>query len=144
MGTLCRFLSGLAVGCCLTAAMVSTPAEAQNFDGSGNWACTVTLYEPGLQPYGYQAEISAQRDGGLYAQGAVYNPNLMQSVVQFQARGDWAVYPDANGVYLRLRAHTQSHGILTFEGYATSANTTYLRTGLNSGGQVEAQCNRTR
>ena len=135
----CRFalVSGL------SAAAAPIDAAAQGFDGSGNWSCSVTLYEPGLQPYGYQAEISARGDGGLYAQGAVYNPNLTQSVVPFRANGDWSVSSDRNGFYLRLRAHTQSHGILVFEGYATSPSTTYLRTGLNSGGEVEAQCNRT-
>lgn len=117
---------------------------AQGLNVAGTWSCSVTLYEAGLQPYGYQAEISAQPDGGLYAQGAVYNPNLMQSVVPFQAPGDWSVSADGYGTYLRLRAHTQTHGILVYEGYATSPSTIYLRTGLNSGGQAEAQCNRTR
>ncbi len=144
MGMLRRLLSTLAVFSGLTATIAMNDAAAQGFDASGNWSCSVTLYEAGLQPYGYQAEISAQRDGGLYAQGAVYNPNLQNSVVPFQARGDWAVFNDANGFYVRLRAHTQSHGILVFEGYATSQNTIYLRTGLNGGGQAEAQCNRTR
>jgi hypothetical protein len=139
-----RSISTMAVLSSLIAVAAPISAAAQGFDGSGNWSCSVTLYEAGLQPYGYQAEISARRDGGLYAQGAVYNPNLMQSVVPFQANGDWSVSSDRNGFYLRLRAHTQSHGILVFEGYATNPSTTYLRTGLNGGGQAEAQCSRMR
>lgn len=124
---------------------IGSSAGAQgNFNAAGGWSCSVTLSEAGLQPYGYQAEVTAQPDGSLFANGAVYNPNLMTSVVPFQAGGDWGVFPDANGLYVRLRAHTQTHGILVFEGYATSASTIYLLAPLGNVGQAESQCSRTR
>lgn len=132
-----RFITAI-----LIAVATAGPTASQNFNGTGNWSCSVTLFEQGLQPYGYQANISARSDGGLVAQGAVYDPNLARSVVPFQAGGDWMVYSNADGITLRLRVHTQSHGILVFEGYATSANTTYLRTGIGRGGQAESQCTR--
>jgi hypothetical protein len=119
-------------------------AIAQSFEVAGRWSCSVVLYEANLQPFGYQAEISASADGSLFANGAVYDPNLINSVVPFQADGDWSVFPDNNGEFVRLRAHTQTHGILVFEGLVTSATTIYLVAPLQSGGQAETQCTRTR
>lgn len=118
-------------------------AEAQNFDVAGNWNCSVVLYTTdGRQPFGFQAEVSAQPNGSLFAIGAVYDPNLMSSVVPFQAGGDWGVFQDGNGLFVRLRALTQTHGILVFEGYATSATTIDWVAPLDTGGQSESQCTR--
>jgi len=136
--------SAVAMTLSLAGPALGTAANAQAFVVPGSWSCSVVLYEAGLQPYGYQAEINAQPDGGLFANGAVYDPNLANSVVPFQARGDWAVFPENSGLLVRLRAHTQTHGILVFEGYATSATTIYLMARLNGGGQAESQCTRTR
>jgi hypothetical protein len=133
----------MSLGLTLSALVAGTCASAQNFDVAGQWSCSVVLYEANLQPYGYQAEISAQPNGGLFANGGVYDPNLIASVVPFQANGDWSVFPDSNGQFVRLRAHTQTHGILVFEGYATGATTLYLVAPLQSGGQSETQCTRT-
>jgi hypothetical protein len=140
-----KFDSLLATAVFLAGILVGSLASAQSgFNGAGGWSCSVVLTERGLQPYGYQAEIYAQPDGSLFANGAVYDPNLMQSVVPFQARGDWAVFPSANGLHVRLRAHTSTHGILVFEGYATSSTRIYVVAPLNSGGQAESQCTRIR
>jgi hypothetical protein len=140
-----KFDSLLATAVFLAGILVGSLASAQSgFNGAGGWSCSVVLTERGLQPYGYQADIYAQPDGSLFANGAVYDPNLMQSVVPFQARGDWAVFPSANGLHVRLRAHTSTHGILVFEGYATSSTRIYVVAPLNSGGQAESQCTRIR
>lgn len=126
------------------AALCGGPATAQGFDASGNWSCSVTLFQQGLQPYGYQADLSVNADGSLYGRGAVYNPNLQESVLAFEGQGDWIAGPMNGGMWVRLRVHTNGkYGILVFEGPPTGPGMIYLRTRTDDGAQVEAQCTKT-
>ncbi|MCR8725053.1 hypothetical protein [Frigidibacter sp. ROC022] len=132
----------------LAGAFQPEPAAAQSFDPTGNWSCSLGLYEQGLQPYGYEAELVVNPDGGLYARGAVYNPNLQNSVQPFEGPGDWIAGPTENGMWVRLRIHTRgTHGILVFEGAPTGPGTIYRQSqGQNPGSgafyTAEMQCTR--
>jgi hypothetical protein len=117
-------------------------AQAQNgFDGSGFWYCSTVLYQAGLQPYGYEAELAAQPDGSLFGRGVVFDPNLANAMEPFEGPGDWSAFPEAGGTLLRYRIHTQTRGIMVFEGYVSSPGTIYVRVTID-GGEAETQCQR--
>jgi hypothetical protein len=137
----CNLLNGTAA---LVGFAMGAGANAQtDFNPAGNWFCSASYFQQGLQPYGFQADLRVSANGNLDASGAVYDPNLINSVQEFRASGDWSVFPDSNGTFVRMRMHTQKKGILVFEGYATSAKTIYATRTYDSF-KVETQCERRR
>ncbi|MGR3454669.1 hypothetical protein [Pseudooceanicola sp.] len=130
---------------------LATAAQAQQFDLSGQWACTVDARsnDPAGN-YGLEAYMQVGPSGTLSAQGNVIFPGTMSPVQPFRGQGDWTILPAEPGQpsqLVKFRAHTQSHGIITWFARPVGPGRMYnLFQGTAQGGvsvRVETQCGKT-